>query len=104
MLSLPLRQAELERLFEDVRGGRIPAAEAAARVEGVLRAAPFEDLGFARLDTHRHVRQGFPEVILGSGKTPAQVAAIAERIVANGHALLVPAPRLRRSRRCGRNC
>jgi NCAIR mutase (PurE)-related protein len=80
---------ELERLFEEVRSGRTPAAEAAARVERVLRAAPFEDLGFARLDTHRQVRQGFPEVILGTGKTSAQVAAIAERIVANGHALLV---------------
>jgi NCAIR mutase (PurE)-related protein len=80
---------ELDRLFEEVRSGRTPAAEAVARVERVLRAAPFEDLGFARLDTHRQVRQGFPEVILGTGKTSAQVAAIAESIVANGHALLV---------------
>src|SRR4030095_16314547 len=76
-------------LFEEVRAGRAPAAEPAAQVERVLRAAPFEDLGFARLDTHRQVRQGFPEVILGTGKTSAQVAAIAERIVASGHALMV---------------
>jgi NCAIR mutase (PurE)-related protein len=41
------------------------------------------------VDIHRHVRQGFPEVILGVGKTPAQVAAIASRIVARGQALLV---------------
>ena len=54
-----------------------------------LRAAPFVDLGFARVDTHREVRQGFPEVILGLGKTPAQIAAIAERIVARGQTLLV---------------
>ena len=54
-----------------------------------MRAAPFEDLGFARVDTHRALRQGFPEVILGLGKTPAQIAAIAERIVARGQALLV---------------
>ena len=46
-----------------------------------MRAAPFEDLGFARVDTHRELRQGFPEVILGIGKTPAQIAAIASRIV-----------------------
>src|SRR5690349_7408011 len=84
-----MTRMDLERLFEEVRSGRTPAAEAAAQVEGALRAAPFEDLGFARLDTHRHIRQGFPEVILGTGKTPAQVAAIAERIVANGHALLI---------------
>jgi NCAIR mutase (PurE)-related protein len=80
---------DLERLFEDVRSGRTPAADAAAQVERILQAAPFEDLGFARLDTHRRIRQGFPEVILGSGKTPEQVATIASRIVANGHALLV---------------
>ena len=54
-----------------------------------LRAAPFEDLGFARVDTHRAIRQGFPEVILGVGKTPAQIAAIAQRIVGAGQALLV---------------
>ena len=54
-----------------------------------LRVAPFEDLGFARVDTHRELRQGFPEVILGLGKTPAQIAAIAERIVARGQSLLV---------------
>jgi NCAIR mutase (PurE)-related protein len=41
------------------------------------------------VDTHRELRQGFPEVILGLGKTPAQIAAIAERIVAHGQALLV---------------
>jgi NCAIR mutase (PurE)-related protein len=54
-----------------------------------MRAAPFEDLGFARVDTHRAVRQGFPEVILGLGKSPAQIAAIAERIVNHGQSLLV---------------
>jgi hypothetical protein len=41
------------------------------------------------VDNHRHLRQGFPEVILGSGKTPGQIAAIAHRIVAAGHSLLV---------------
>jgi NCAIR mutase (PurE)-related protein len=51
--------------------------------------APFEDLGFAKVDTHRALRQGFPEVVLGLGKTPAQIAAIAERIVARDQSLLV---------------
>ena len=64
-------------------------SDAARRVQNAMSAAPFDDLGFARVDTHRHLRQGFPEVILGSGKTPAQIAAIAGRIDASGHSLLV---------------
>ena len=50
---------------------------------------PFEDLGFAKLDHHRSIRQGFPEVILGIGKTPDQIATIAGQIVSRGHPLLV---------------
>ncbi|HKB11498.1 MAG TPA: nickel pincer cofactor biosynthesis protein LarB [Vicinamibacterales bacterium] len=46
-------------------------------------------MGFARVDHHRSVRQGFPEVVLGLGKTPAQIAAIASEIVARGSTLLV---------------
>jgi pyridinium-3,5-biscarboxylic acid mononucleotide synthase len=80
---------EIQRLLDDVRSGTVDANTASARVLNALRAAPFEDLGFARVDTHRQIRQGFPEVILGSGKPPARIAAIAERIVARGQALLV---------------
>jgi hypothetical protein len=54
-----------------------------------LRHGPYEDLGFARVDHHRSIRQGFPEVIFGQGKPPSQVAAIASRIVASGQNLLV---------------
>jgi pyridinium-3,5-biscarboxylic acid mononucleotide synthase len=54
-----------------------------------LRARPYEDLGFARVDLHRSVRQGFPEVVLGLGKTPGQIAAIAAEIVRRGSTLLV---------------
>jgi NCAIR mutase (PurE)-related protein len=54
-----------------------------------LSQAPFEDLGFARVDHHRGVRQGFPEVIFGPGKTPQQIAAVASRLVKAGQALLV---------------
>ena len=54
-----------------------------------MRAQPVEDLGFARIDHQRAERQGFPEVILGLGKSPDQIAAIAQRIVARGHTLLV---------------
>ena len=49
----------------------------------------FDDLGFARIDLDRERRNGFPEVILGVGKTPAQIAGIAERLVSRGQALLV---------------
>jgi len=80
---------ELQDLLDRVRRGDVDPSAAAGLVLTALRAAPFEDLGFARVDTHRAVRQGFPEVILGLGKTPAQISAIAERIVARGHALLV---------------
>jgi NCAIR mutase (PurE)-related protein len=80
---------DLQRLLNDVKGGRLDSKQASDRILEALRAAPFEDLGFARVDTHREVRQGFPEVILGVGKTPSQIAAIAERIVGRGQTLLV---------------
>src|SRR3954447_1105952 len=84
-----MNRSELERLLTDVRSGTTDAADATERILTAMRAAPFEDLGFARVDTHRELRQGFPEVILGMGKTPEQIAAIAGRIVARGQALLV---------------
>src|SRR5688572_501286 len=80
---------ELQRLLADVRAGTASPAEASDRILAALREAPYEDLGFARVDTHREWRQGFPEVILGIGKTPAQIAAIAARIVGRGQTLLV---------------
>jgi pyridinium-3,5-biscarboxylic acid mononucleotide synthase len=80
---------ELQDLLDRVRRGDVDPSAAAGLVLTALRAAPFEDLGFARVDTHRAVRQGFPEVVLGLGKTPAQIAAIAEKLVARGQALLV---------------
>src|SRR6186713_729405 len=81
--------SELSELIDRVRRGELDPSAACDRILTMLRAAPFEDLGFARVDTHRELRQGFPEVILGIGKTPAQIAAIAERIVARGQTLLV---------------
>ncbi|HMC78490.1 MAG TPA: nickel pincer cofactor biosynthesis protein LarB [Vicinamibacterales bacterium] len=50
---------------------------------------PYEDLGFAKVDHQRNTRQGFPEVVFGQGKTPSQIAAIAARIAAAGHTVLV---------------
>jgi pyridinium-3,5-biscarboxylic acid mononucleotide synthase len=79
----------LRDILEQVSRGTLPAAEAEQRLTEYLRELPYEDLGFARIDHHRALRQGFPEVILGAGKTPAHIAAIAARIVARGHSLLV---------------
>jgi NCAIR mutase (PurE)-related protein len=80
---------ELRALLEAVREGRTEPELAHRQLLGALRDQPFEDLGFARVDHHRSIRQGFPEVILGIGKTPEQIASIASRIVGRGHPLLV---------------
>jgi NCAIR mutase (PurE)-related protein len=81
--------SELRALLDEVRIGRIDADEAHRRILAALRHQPFADLGFAKVDHHRPIRQGFPEVILGLGKTPAQIAAIAAEIVGRDHPLLV---------------
>lgn len=80
---------ELRALLDDVQQGTVSPATAHEQLTSRLRRAPFEDLGFARVDHHRMTRQGFPEVIYGEGKRPEHVAAIAERIVARGDNLLV---------------
>ena len=79
----------LEDLLARVARGEMAAGAAHEQLTEMLRARPFEDLGFARVDHHRSIRQGFPETILGLGKTPAQIAAIAAEIVARGSTLLV---------------
>src|SRR5436189_434681 len=84
-----MNPAELHTLLERVARGDENAASAEQRLLDAFRARPFEDLGFARVDHHRSLRQGFPEVILGLGKTPAQIAALAAAIVARGSTLLV---------------
>ena len=80
---------DLQRLLDAVKAGTVDSASAADRIAAAMRAAPFEDLGFARVDTHRELRQGFPEVILGLGKTAVQIASIASRIISRGRPLLV---------------
>jgi hypothetical protein len=70
----------IRKLFEEVRRGKVSPDEAVDR----LRHMPFEDLGFAKVDHHRALRAGMPEVILGEGKTPSQVAAIFTRLAKHG--------------------
>jgi NCAIR mutase (PurE)-related protein len=84
-----MNRDDLRALLDGVRSGTLTPEAAHDALLQVLRQAPFEDLGFARVDHHRRVRQGFPEVVFGPGKSPEQIADIAERIVAAGHALLV---------------
>jgi pyridinium-3,5-biscarboxylic acid mononucleotide synthase len=79
----------LEDLLAQVARGDVAVDTAHVQLTEMLRARPFEDLGFARVDHHRSIRQGFPEVVLGLGKTPDQIAAIAEEIVRRGSTLLV---------------
>jgi NCAIR mutase (PurE)-related protein len=80
---------EIRALVEALQAGTVTPADAEARLLAELRGQPFEDLGFAKVDHHRAVRQGFPEVVLGLGKTPSQIADISARIAARGAPLLV---------------
>jgi NCAIR mutase (PurE)-related protein len=88
-LASLMTDAAIRALLDAVARGNTPAADAAAQLVTAFRAAPFEDLGFARVDHHRAVRQGQPEVVFGLGKSTSQVVEIARRIVDRGHALLV---------------
>jgi NCAIR mutase (PurE)-related protein len=80
---------QLHALLDSVRTGNLTPEAAQDRLLQYLRQAPYEDLGFARVDHHRAIRQGFPEVVFGQGKTPDQIAAVAERLVSAGQSLLV---------------
>jgi pyridinium-3,5-biscarboxylic acid mononucleotide synthase len=81
--------ADLQQLLDHVRAGRVAPEAAVEQVRQLLNARSFADLGFARVDHQRELRQGFPEVVFGLGKSPAQIAAIAGEIAAKGHTLLV---------------
>ncbi len=70
-------QQQLRTLLEEVQRGAVDVAAALER----LRHMPFEDLGFAKVDHHRALRHGMPEVILAKGKTPEQVVEIAARLL-----------------------
>ena len=79
-----MTERQLARLLREVKAGRLPVAEAVER----LRELPFEDLGFAKIDHHRELRTGFPEVIYCPGKTVEQVVEIGKRIAAQNHLAL----------------
>ena len=72
--------SETRRLLEGVRAGEISVDQALLQ----LKKQPFEDVGYAKVDLHRAVRQGAAEVIYGAGKTPEQIAGILDVMVQNG--------------------
>jgi NCAIR mutase (PurE)-related protein len=74
----------VKTLLEDIREQRISPAEGVER----LRNLPFEDLGFAKLDHHRPLRHGMPEVIYAAGKSPAETAEIFVRMAKQGNNVL----------------
>src|SRR2546425_8485708 len=80
-----MNEAQLRALMEQVREGAIGVDAALER----LRHMPFEDLGFAKVDHHRALRQGMPEVIFAMGKTAEQVVAIAGRLLGNAPNVLI---------------
>jgi len=76
---------QLRSLFEQVRDGAVDVDGALTR----LRHMPFEDLGFAKVDHHRALRHGMPEVVLAKGKTPDQVCEIAAHLLQNASNVLI---------------
>ena len=71
---------ETKNLLESVRRGEVSVDEAYLK----LRTAPFRDLGFAKIDTHRRLRTGAAEVIYGAGKTPEQMLEIIKAMLESG--------------------
>ena len=78
--SLIMVEKDVYKLLEGVRDGSVPVDEAILK----LKEAPFEDMGFARPDLHRGLRQGRNEVIFGQGKTPDQIFKISEKLISHG--------------------
>ncbi|MDE7253176.1 MAG: hypothetical protein K2O32_09565 [Acetatifactor sp.] len=75
-----MEQERIRKLLEGVQTGRVDVEEAVLK----LREAPYVDLGFAKLDTHRKLRQGVSEVIYGAGKTGEQILEIAQKLLETG--------------------
>jgi NCAIR mutase (PurE)-related protein len=80
-----LRREDISKMLRQVRRGQLSVEDAVDR----LRTLPYEDLGYAKIDHHRTLRQGFPEVVLARGKAPAQVEGIVLRMLRNRHNILV---------------
>ena len=75
-----MKKQDVLEILRAVESGRLGAEEAFTK----LKLAPFEDIGFAKVDHHREMRQGVAEVIYGAGKTPEQIAKIGAALMAGG--------------------
>lgn len=75
-----MEQSKLRGLLSGVRDGSMSVDEAVLK----LKEAPYEDMGYARVDLHRELRQGRAEVIYGESKTPEQILGIAEKLISSG--------------------
>src|SRR5712692_547435 len=80
-----MTEDQIRKILEQHKSGALSSEDALHR----LRSLPFADLGFANVDHHRTLRQGFPEVIFGMGKTVDQVAKIVEAMHKHNHNILV---------------
>ena len=79
-----MNEKQLEKLFNDVKDGTLDTHDAVQQ----LRHLPYEDMGFAKIDHHRTIRCGFPEVIYSPGKTPEQVSAIFKTLAQTGQNII----------------
>lgn len=76
---------DIKQLLQDVKAGVISIDDAVLQ----LKKAPFEDIGFAKVDLHRKVRQGAAEVIYGAGKTPEQIISIVKKLTESGESTVL---------------
>lgn len=79
-----MNKDKIKQLLQDVHDGKIDVE----RAMHLLKGFPYEDLGFAKIDTHRGVRKGFPEVIFCQGKTIEQIIAIINRFSESEHLIM----------------
>ena len=80
-----MNEKDIKLLLEKIRTKKITVDQGIKK----LRHLPFEDIGFARIDHHRVLRQGFPEVLFGQGKTPKQIFDIVKRMLPLKHNILI---------------
>jgi len=80
-----MNEKDIKLLLENIRTKKLTVDQGLRK----LRHLPFEDIGFARIDHHRVLRQGFPEVLFGQGKTPKQILNIVKRMLPLKHNILI---------------
>jgi NCAIR mutase (PurE)-related protein len=79
-----MNKESIRKLLEDVQKGRLPVEDAMQQ----LRSFPYDDIGYAKIDTHRALRKGFPEVIFCQGKSVEQIAGIVQKMLGHGGSIL----------------